>query len=266
MSIQLPQNERNRQNRPTRNEGKRQTTHDRRLEVIDLQRFPEEKTFSERYKQDDLKEKLKKLYHNKCGYCEQYSESWHVEHYRPKNGGYAWLAYSWDNLLYCCPTCNEHKGSQFEIRGEKAFYIASDLPSIHALGQKYNAHEKPLLLHPEYDLVEDDFVFDENGQILTEQITNERLIYTVSEACKLDRKDLTDRRKEIVVDKLVQDINAVILKNKNNQEVMQTKIQGLIEVFIATSHRETEEFTVFRKYVITHFLQKILLKTLSEIS
>lgn len=57
--------------------------------------------------------------HYKCCYCEQkvpmgFND---VEHYRPKcradrrpgctsTHGYWWLAFSWDNLLFSCPSCN----------------------------------------------------------------------------------------------------------------------------------------------------------------
>jgi len=200
---------------------------------------------------------LKVTYLNKCGYCEQYSESWHVEHYRPKNGGYEYLTYSWDNLIFCCPTCNIYKSKKFDIRGIKAVYQDEDLANIHTLCQTYNASEQPLLLHPEYDSAEEDFVFDENGQILTEQITNERLLYTEA-ICKLNRKPLIDRRKEIVIDKLLKYINAIVLKNADNKEVLNYKIQGIIEAFVSVSQCESEEFTVFRKYVVEHFLEKII--------
>jgi hypothetical protein len=52
-----------------------------------------------------------------------------VEHFRPKAGyrqrkgdalkrpGYYWLAYQWDNLLFCCQLCNEQfKQNHFPLR------------------------------------------------------------------------------------------------------------------------------------------------------
>lgn len=57
--------------------------------------------------------------HYKCCYCEHsITESYNdVEHYRPKaravrlpgskeTHGYWWLAYTWENLLFSCPSCN----------------------------------------------------------------------------------------------------------------------------------------------------------------
>ena len=69
--------------------------------------------------------------HGKCCFCE--SRITHVsfgdiEHFRPKAGyrqaegeplqtpGYYWLAYEWDNLLFCCELCNRrHKESRFPL-------------------------------------------------------------------------------------------------------------------------------------------------------
>ncbi len=64
-------------------------------------------------------EDLWRLQHCKCCYCEaripmKFND---VEHYRPKGSadrspgsalthGYWWLAFTWDNLLFACPSCN----------------------------------------------------------------------------------------------------------------------------------------------------------------
>ena len=73
------------------------------------------------YSHSTVKEKLRKDQHGKCCYCEGKFEahsSGDVEHYRPKGfvkqaentrpiyPGYYWLAYSWNNLYYCCQKCN----------------------------------------------------------------------------------------------------------------------------------------------------------------
>lgn len=70
-----------------------------------------------RYALDDVKEALKRIFHQKCAYCEGTTEkgAFNVEHYRPKGAiegcpdhpGYWWLAHSWTNLLPSCPACNQ---------------------------------------------------------------------------------------------------------------------------------------------------------------
>lgn len=73
------------------------------------------------YAEDDVKEALEKLFHNKCAYCESGYKaviSVQVEHFRPKgrvaedpqHTGYWWLASSWSNLLPSCVHCN---GTEF---------------------------------------------------------------------------------------------------------------------------------------------------------
>jgi uncharacterized protein (TIGR02646 family) len=55
------------------------------------------------------KVQLKKESNGKCAYCEANTEIvayGDVEHYRPKSI-YWWLAYTYDNFLYCCQICNQ---------------------------------------------------------------------------------------------------------------------------------------------------------------
>ena len=59
--------------------------------------------------------------HGKCAYCEAQTKSvsyGDVEHYRPKST-YWWLAYCLDNFLGSCTICNNSKGKQFPISGQK---------------------------------------------------------------------------------------------------------------------------------------------------
>jgi uncharacterized protein (TIGR02646 family) len=86
-----------------------------------------------RYAHDDVRARLRAMFHGKCAYCESqmgHVSRDHVEHYRPKGAvtedaghpGYYWLGYSWDNLLLACARCNTPpgKGMQFPIRGQRA--------------------------------------------------------------------------------------------------------------------------------------------------
>lgn len=69
-----------------------------------------------RYREYDVQQALRKLFHGKCAYCEKLIEKGiaEVEHYRPKGAiegdahpGYWWLAFKWTNLLPTCPGCNK---------------------------------------------------------------------------------------------------------------------------------------------------------------
>lgn len=102
------------------------------------------------YKVPSVQKKLNKIYHLKCAYCEQklLDAPKHIEHYRPKDT-YYWLAYSWDNLLLSCGSCNSSKGNRFETTNSQVTYSNEDFINIHNLGNTYDLIEKPLIINPE---------------------------------------------------------------------------------------------------------------------
>jgi len=185
-----------------------------------------------------VKDSLKKIYHNKCVYCESslHNAHAHIEHYRPKKSSnlskcdskkaYYWLAFSWDNLLPCCEICNGFKSNCFDTFNDKVDYDADEtFDSLHNSLKRYNKEENPKLLHPEIDDFEQDINFYKKGQIVSK---NEKVRYTLK-VCKLNRKKLKEEREKIltkcqnnikkqyVLSKLLDlDINKLsILFNKN---------------------------------------------------
>lgn len=235
-----------RQNQPNR------TTHKRRKEVIEARKYLDGDNHNNRYKQDDVKEDLELRYHHKCAYCEQKVESYHVEHYRPKSI-YYWLAYSWDNLLFCCATCNEKKLNYFETLQPQVSYKPEDLPRIHELCQEYNQTEQPLLLHPEYENAEPLLVFNEKGEISS---TDKRAAYTISKkGCDLSRKKLCDFRKE-VLDKFKKKLNDILIKKQGEKQA--EAINDLLKDFSEEASDEREVFLAFRRYVLIHIIPLML--------
>lgn len=72
----------------------------------------------EHYKGFDVTYSLRKLFNDKCAYCESdVGDDMDVEHFRPKGGvtgakihpGYWWLAHNWENLLPSCTACNQSR-------------------------------------------------------------------------------------------------------------------------------------------------------------
>jgi hypothetical protein len=70
------------------------------------------------YKDFDVTSRLRRLFHDKCAYCESdVGDDMDVEHFRPKGGvtgdrthpGYWWLAHTWENLLPSCTPCNQSR-------------------------------------------------------------------------------------------------------------------------------------------------------------
>lgn len=224
-----------------------QLTHQRRKELIRQGEYIDKPEYNSRYKTDDIKEKLDALYHHKCAYCENIVEQGHVEHYRPKQQ-YYWLAYSWDNLMYSCPTCNQFKGTNFEIIGKKAVPPgeADDLSEINQLSsQKYDQQEKPMLLNPERDNLKGVFLFDMGGHIKGNN--NHRADYTIN-TCHLNRDFLVDSRRK-VIDDFRNKLRAEFL-NAESKELKAIRLIFLVEDFVNSTKDETQAFTAFRKAAI----------------
>ena len=83
------------------------TTQEHFQKVITDKKFEK----SDRYKCKDVKDNLDKIYHKKCAFCEKslLDADKPIDHFRPKNGGYYWLSFSWDNLIMTCTECNRSK-------------------------------------------------------------------------------------------------------------------------------------------------------------
>ena len=90
---------------------------------------------------------------------------------------YWWLAYEWENLLPCCPECGHLKGSRFPVVGKRA-----NAPSRGAALDE----EGPLLLDPRRDDPQSEFVFLDDGGIVSK---SERGRVTI-EVLGLNRRQL----------------------------------------------------------------------------
>lgn len=104
------------------------------------------------------------LYHaqnQKCAYCERQQglSSQPVEHFRPKGGVeggdplcYFWLAWTWENLLFACNTCNQrpNKGNRFPLAPRTtALPPPTTSEILSGQGPAFEIHtEQPLLVDP----------------------------------------------------------------------------------------------------------------------
>lgn len=231
------------------------TTHERRMQVINDNAYPptgQSRNYDERYKTDDIKVALNDIYHGKCAFCETKSESMHVEHFRPKRGGYYWLAYSWDNLLLSCPTCNTNKSDEFPLAegGTKAYFVNNDhnILNINILSAGYDQSELPLLVNPETTTTAElgALVFTKDGNVSSD---NPRMAQTIAQ-CKLHRDALCQRRKDIW-DDLCREIRCLALCHGQNKEAFADSIKGLIISFKQKAGDMDSEFLAFRKYVLS---------------
>ncbi len=164
----------------------------------------------------DAKPFFMKGQHRKCGFCEvKITESTgDVEHYRPKNAvwhlktrgreledvvnrrgrsyyksyssGYWWLAYSWDNYLVACPTCNRTwKSALFPVTKRRR----------RAPRRGDEDSEEPLLLDPFGDRDPAEHLeFGDFGQV--EPHSGSTIGEKTIETCGLDRESLRSSREE----------------------------------------------------------------------
>ena len=77
----------------------------------------------------------------KCAYCDRDVAlvGQPTEHFRPILGGYWWLAWDWDNLLFACVSCNGPKSNQFPLLAGSVRLVSPQLPP---------SNERPVLINP----------------------------------------------------------------------------------------------------------------------
>ena len=170
-----------------------------------------------------IKQELKKLYHNKCAYCERMmgDDEFTVEHYRPKKGSYSyyWLGYEWSNLLPVCTKCNNPKGDKFpvavpsrvmpksgkkgRVKGPQLLADGNlDLEAMKA-DHPYLVDEKPYLLHPEVDDPQDFLSVQRTGQLIPrskKEVNGEKFerAYQTIKLTNLNRNVLIYERRKII--------------------------------------------------------------------
>ena len=228
------------------------TTNMRREELIQLGQYPpsvSSSVYDSRYKMDDIKEKLMKIYHSKCAYCESSLEQLQVEHFRPKRGGYYWLTYSWDNLLLSCPICNSRKGSKFPVLLNKVVYdkTRDELDKINTLSKQYDLLESPVLINPETastDLLAT-AVFDKQGGMSSVDMRMDETI----KKCGLDRRALQQRRKKIW-DDLQKDLRVAILESQGNKELLKPLLRVVLKSFINKMKDPEADYIAYRQFIV----------------
>ncbi len=208
-------------------------------------------TYDSRYKTDDIKQKLNEIYNCKCAYCETKVEQYHIEHYRPKSL-YYWLVYSWDNLLLCCPFCNENKSASFAAANQADINSIS-INDIHNLRDTYDSLENPEMINPEKTDISSLLKFNKEGIICS----TDKNVSSLIGICKLERDWLNKRRKE-----LYDDFEKKILARKyefqNGDNEAPIKLKGFIEDFITDSQNEIKEYLAFRKFIIKNMLNSLI--------
>lgn len=197
------------------------------------------------YKTGKIQKKLNEIYHLKCAFCEQklLDAPKHIEHYRPKDT-YYWLAYSWDNLLLACGSCNSAKGKNFKIENNQASYNNETFDEVHTLGKSYDDIEKPFIIHPEKEDILKYIKYDKKGKVSSKNL---RVQHTIEDACKLNRDELVKKRLMILND-FINQINKhyfLFIQEKGGL----SRFKPDIETFIEKAN-ERSEFYSFRYFML----------------
>lgn len=221
-------------------------THRKRMIVINAGEYNDTSPFNDRYKLEDVRVGLNNIYKRKCAFCEQRVEQYHVEHYRPKSI-YYWLAFSWDNLLLSCPTCNQNKGVNFELDGDEVFFtnIEMNVRNINTSSSAYDLAELPKMVNPEVTDPLGNIRFQVNGIIESDE---PRFAYTI-EKIKIDRKDLNDSRRTLL-NTLREHIRVALLEYAKAED-QQIAIGTIFRNFIIDSKNSELDFLAFRRYAIS---------------
>jgi len=200
-------------------------------------------------------EKLKEIYHGKCAYCETKTDDLVIDHYRPQKN-YPWLENEWSNLLLSCKGCKdarENKTDTFPVKERlqyddspnnkhKQITISPLRDEDKRADSDFLLSEKPLLLHPEIDTVENHFYFEEDGEMLWNSEKGQKTISTFN----LNRSDLKERRKE----KYDYFSNWLLQIIKGEKEI--TKLENLYEE-LSRSTSFDEEFSLIGQQMYFQF-------------
>lgn len=221
------------------------------------------------YNRPSVRNALKAIYNNKCGYCEQTirwvggtagtprpQDANSIEHYRPKAANhYNWLAYSWDNLFLACIGCNNPKGNDFPLNANGTRITAArngDIANIHQLATIYHSIELPVFPHPEIDFPENHLEFNIEGEINSNNADYQYFIIH----CNLNRTELKDARKRIYQEEFEDEFKLIILSDEDAM-TQKSQIITLIEAFEASTIQINLPFIGFRRYIYREFIAPI---------
>jgi len=171
---------------------------------------------------NEVRHRLENDFNQKCCYCEDSQIKGEVEHFLPKSK-VAHLEFEWKNLLWACHDCNNLKSDKYNIG-------------------------KPIINPTEED-PEPMLIFDLKGNI---KHKNQKADETI-DTCKLNRKNLIDKRK-LVIDEFLRNLEFVY-KNGNKDVVLK-----YIEIFFKSpiTNNNKLSFIALRRYIIENYLGQIL--------
>lgn len=117
-------------------------------------------SFKNKYRQEDVKDTLEKMYNRHCCYCESIigiSSYGRIEHLRPKSRPQFYqLTFAWENLHWCCEICNtSYKKAKWDFQNpildpskeDIENYLLLNLTTGEYEGIENNLRAKTTILH-----------------------------------------------------------------------------------------------------------------------
>ncbi len=173
------------------------------------------------YRNNEIRDKLLKLYDNCCGYCQvTFSTRLKgdtIDHYRPKSY-YYWLGYDWNNLIPICEACNFSKSALFPLIDETK-KVKNHTEAI--------AQEQPYILNPEQDDYDEYIEYLPNGRVIGID-TLGRGEKTI-QSCDMNDEKLIERRKKKIIDPIEIHRNIVFARKKIVDDVYRDLITKLAD-------------------------------------
>jgi uncharacterized protein (TIGR02646 family) len=225
-----------------------------------------------------IKADLKTLYYNKCAFCETILNDiakdpcqFTVEHFRPKEQ-YYWLGYEWTNLLPCCNTCNNGRGTDFPLPDKRKKVLEAPIVKDEQgnimldLDQCRADHpilldEKPNLLHPEIDdpMQFLQFSVDQIGHFIDSTDIGDLRSHDTIRTYKLNRTILAIEKRKRLYDDLMNNLQSQMMElvetrslNYDNSD-LRIAFNGIFKQLYRNANNQATEYYSFWVFLLINF-------------
>ncbi len=232
------------------------------------------------YSHKDTKNELKKIFQNKCAYCESHImhvEPGDIEHFRPKaeihteNGtvlkpGYYWLGADWKNLLLSCIKCNRSNNESINVAGTdlvnmgKAnhFPLSDETKRLRVHTDTITDEDNfVLIINPCVEDPNDHLIFEDNGEVTPIDKKGELSIAVYG----LFRADLVWKRNRLSIElrrALTTLVRAVQELEKNLIDQVSTEFAEIVieakKEQLKVSYGEEAEYLALKRQILNRFI------------
>lgn len=246
----------------------------------DNKKLTNEKTIEyQAYKHKDTKNELKKVFKNKCAYCESYIahiESGDIEHFRPKaqveanDGstlipGYYWLGADWNNLLLSCTNCNRPNKQLINGHGDLVLMGKANKFPLTIEDERIRNANKPivqedpfsLLLNPCKEDPSTHIQFEPNGRVTALDKMGEESIavYGLYRADLVLKRGRTNNNLRDLLEVLALEVKDMAEKIEHDLSIETSKKKLRIHLrTLSSAFDESAEYIAMKRQTIKQFI------------